>query len=170
MRLFFALWPDDVARKQFEAVGAVLPKERGRRVSPANLHLTLAFLGNVSEDDVDELKAGMDAVQGEALTLVFDRAGWFRRAQVIWLAPSEVPDPLPRLVRGINGMARSRGLQVDDKPFRPHLTLARKATRFTKPEFDPIRWDIRDFCLVQSITHATGPEYRILQRRALTSA
>jgi len=170
MRLFFALWPDTAVRDQFEAVGNLLPEGRVRRVPSDNLHLTLAFLGSVTEDHVDQLRTRMDAVQGEAFTLVIDQGGWFRRSRVIWLAPAEIPDPLLCLVQGINNMVRSCGLAVDDRPFRPHLTLARKATRFTKPEFDPIRWDIRDFCLVQSITHADGPEYRILRRRVLTSA
>ncbi len=170
MRLFLALWPDDDVRERIAAVSAGLPNKCGRPVPRENLHLTLAFLGSVAGDAAGDLQRRMAAVQAEPFNLVFDRCGWFRRARVIWLAPSEAPAALADLAQQLREAARDCGITVDDRPFQAHLTLARKAA--APPghlEFEPIRWHVDRFCLIRSETRPEGAVYRILERRALSS-
>lgn len=170
MRLFFALWPDGGTRDSLAAIAAGLPAGCGRRVDRDALHLTLCFLGNVGEDVRDCLLRGAGAIRTRGFALTLDRLGWFRRARVVWLAPGQVPEELGLLVQEIDGVVAACGLDPDNnRPYQPHLTLSRKAVRPVKsPGIEPIHWNIRDFCLVQSVTHDTGPEYRVLQRWVLT--
>ena len=171
-RLFFALWPDAQTRDRLAAIAAGLPARCGRRVDREALHLTLSFLGNVGEDARDCLVQGAEAIRAPGFALTLDSLGWFRRARVVWLAPQKVPAELAQLVEGIDAVVRACGLAPDNnRPYQPHLTLSRKAVRPVKClDIEPICWNIRDFCLVHSITHDTGPEYRILQRWVLTQA
>jgi len=172
MRLFFALWPDAGTRDSLAAIAAGLPAGCGRRVDRDALHLTLCFLGNVGEDVRDCLLRGAGAIRTPGFALTLDRLGWFRRARVVWLAPERAPEELSRLVRDVDAVVGACGLTPDNnRPYQPHLTLSRKAVRPAKSrDTEPIHWNIRDFCLVQSFTHDTGPEYRILQRWGLRPA
>ena len=172
MRLFFALWPDTGTRDRLAAVGAGLPARCGRRVDRDALHLTLCFLGNVGDEERDCLVHGAGAIRSPGFTLTLDRLGWFRRARVVWLAPERAPEELGRLVQGIDAVVGACGLAPDNnRPYQPHLTLSRKAARPLKSQDTaPIHWNIKDFCLVQSVTRDTGPEYRVLQRWGLKPA
>jgi len=170
-RLFFALWPDAGVRDRLAARAEVLPARCGRRVARDNLHLTLVFLGSVDDAVVECLLERAAAIRRPDFTLTLERLGWFRRARVTWLAPERIPAALQGLVDDINAAVRGCGLATEEgRPYRPHLTLSRKAMRPPrKEEPDPIHWHISDFCLVESIIRDTGPEYRILQRWVLTS-
>ncbi len=163
-RLFFALWPDEETRERLYAVSRALPDDCGRRVARDNLHLTLAFLGGVDRALIPGLIEGAGGIRVRTFSLSLERLGWFKRARVIWLAPKSVPEPLLRLVAGVNGVIRRSRLRVDERPYDPHLTLVRKAARpLQELQFDPICWNISDFCLVESNTRPAGVEYKIIE-------
>ena len=167
-RLFFALWPDDEVRSRLLEQARLLPINTGRRVPPENFHITLLFLGNVEEQAIPELTDAAQALSISGFSLQIDQAGWWKRAKVAWLAPAYTPEPLPELVRQLNHQARLAGLPVDERDYSPHLTIARKLTRPLKPcTFEPIHWNVREFCLVESVTHEKGARYQVMQSRAL---
>ena len=167
-RLFFALWPDDGVRARLLEQAGLLPINTGRRAAPENFHITLVFLGNVEEQDVPVLTGAAEGIKIPGFPLQIDHCGWWKRAKVAWLAPAQTPEPLPELVRQLNHQARLAGLPVEERDYNPHLTIARKLTRPLKPcTFEPIHWDVREFCLVESVTHEKGARYRVLRSWAL---
>ena len=160
-RIFFALWPDDDTRARVAAVGEQLTPWQGRRVRPENLHITLAFLGDVEEAITTQLQSVR--IPGRGFSVTLDNLGWWRGPRVIWLAPTLIPPALTSLVDTINTHVAGLGIDVDPRPYRPHLTLVRKAARRPPPvEFEPIFWQINGFCLVQSETGQTGSNYKVL--------
>lgn len=162
-RLFFALWPDDKTRERMFAICRALPDDYGRRVVRQNLHLTLAFLGGVDEETKRKLLSGAASIHSEGFSLAMTHLGWFKRAQVLWLAPDSVPDALLKLVAAINSVVSQYHLKVDKRPYAPHLTLVRKAQRAVRElSFEPIYWNINHFCLVESDTRPEGAEYKII--------
>ena len=168
-RYFFALWPDDDVRRQLEAVSDRLPAGCGRKVRTENLHITLVFLGSVEEPVIKRVRGDADGIGGRQFVLTLENYGWWKRPQVIWLGSDMVPGPLEELAARLNVIAAGHGLRVDSRPYAPHLTLVRKAKRpLTRFSYIPIHWEIRDFCLVQSVTLAAGAEYRIIQNWPLT--
>ena len=168
-RLFFALWPDDSVRARLAEQARLLPINTGRRVPPENFHVTLVFLGNVEEQAIPVLTGAAEGTRIPRFRLQINHCGWWKRAKVAWLAPAYTPEPLPELVRQLNHQARLAGLPVDERDYNPHLTIARKLTRPLKPcTFEPVYWDVREFCLVESVTHEKGARYRVLQSWALT--
>ena len=168
-RLFFALWPDDRIRARLAQQAGLIYVNTGRRVPPENLHITLVFLGNVEQQDIPGLAKAVDELSIPGFPLQIDHGGWWKRAKVAWLAPACTPEPLLELVRQLNHQARLAGLPIDGRDYSPHLTIARKLTRPVKPcTFEPIHWDVRQFCLVESVTHEKGAKYQVLQSWALT--
>ena len=140
-----------------------MPIDTGRRVPPENFHITLAFLGNVDEQDIPELVDASAGLRIRCFPLQIDCCGWWKRAKVAWLAPAHTPEPLLELVRQIHRLSRMAGLSVDERDYHPHLTIARKLTHpITNRSFEPLHWDIRSFCLVESVTHEKGARYQVV--------
>ena len=168
-RYFFALWPDSDIRNQLQAVSDRLPDRCGRKVNIKNLHITLVFLGSVEESLLDRIRLETEGVHGRIFTMTLDLYGWWKRPQVIWLGTKTVPAVLVDLAARLNAIAAGHGLKIDSRPYTPHLTLVRKAKRpLAQFSYSPIQWKIRDFCLVQSVTHASGAEYKIIRNWPLT--
>ena len=84
-RLFFALWPDDATRAAFLALQGGL--QGGRQVQPANLHLTLAFLGQQPAGLLPALRALPSRWADFDCLLQFDRLGYFSRPRIAWITP-----------------------------------------------------------------------------------
>jgi 2'-5' RNA ligase len=151
-RVFFAIWPDEPARARLAALGSRVAHEGGGRAVPAaNLHLTLVFLGDVPEDRVGIAKRVAAGIRGAAFRLALDRLGAFRRAGVGWAGPSCPPGALGDLQSCLERALRSAGFVPEDRPFVPHLTLARKLARpVMETAVDPVAWDVERFALVAS--------------------
>jgi len=166
-RLFFALWPGEKLREEIierrERLGAL----SRRRVPDHNLHLTLLFLGDQPAERLDDIETAAVGVSASPCELVLDRFGWFAGARVVWLG-GEPPDPLRALHSALSGRMSALGLAVDERAFRPHVTLFRKvAPRPELPEVTPLRWPVRDFALIESIS---GHPYQVLRTYSLDCA
>ena len=98
-------------------------------------------------------------------TLELTHSGWWPRARVAWLAPDEESGVLLTLASNLRDMAVARGIEMEQRPYSPHLTIARKVRRRPPAQdFAPIRWEINEFCLMESSAGDGGSEYRILHR------
>ena len=163
-RLFFALWPDDAVRAACSNVLKQAKKDHeGRAVHLDNLHITLAFLGYVSDAQRECAEAVADSISMTPFNLCFDHVGWFKRPKVLWLGANETPDSLMQLVASLNQGLRGCDIALDDRPFATHLTLMRKVKKFYEMNIEPIDWRVDQFCLVQSFTHPEGVEYKVIK-------
>jgi 2'-5' RNA ligase len=126
MRLFIAINFDEETRNNILAVQRRLKeKGRGRFTSPDNLHLTLAFLGDVAEADVGKIEAAMESVSFPELSLSFEAIGCFRREGELWWLGLREDPALMKLQKDLTAALRAAGFSPDTKRFRPHITLAR---------------------------------------------
>ena len=104
-----------------------------------NLHLTLAFVGDVSQEEARRLSA---AIRPLATLTPRDntigRIGTFERQRILYagLTPAESLDPVVEEVRATSARL---GLPMDKKPFRAHITLARDWRRGHPPMTLPSR-------------------------------
>ncbi|MDZ7789429.1 MAG: RNA 2',3'-cyclic phosphodiesterase [Xanthomonadales bacterium] len=165
-RLFFALWPDDATRRGIIRRRELLGRISRRRVPDHNLHLTLVFLGDQPADRLQDFEALAGSLAGEACTLELTRFGWFPGARVLWLG-GEAPRPLAGLQAALHRQILELGVSLDERPFRPHVTLFRRVGRppdLLDPE--PLPWPVRDFVLVESVP---GAPYRVVGRWPLRS-
>ena len=115
-----------VAHLDTGLAGAALP---GRPVRPANWHLTLRFLGDVHEVSRELFLGALDeALPGPAFTMGFERLGAFprpARATVLWLGVVAGGERLNEWAEVCEEAARRAGLDAEERPFRPHVTLSR---------------------------------------------
>jgi 2'-5' RNA ligase len=182
VRLFFAIEPDAPARDALARLAARTAAETGaREVAPANLHLTLEFLGEVAPERVPRLgAAGADAAARAAgFGLRLDATGSFERARVAWIAPSVVPGPMAALQSALRRACGEAGFALEARPWAPHVTLARKLpaapgarARYAEaiPLDAPIGFEVRDFVLMRSVSTPGGVAYRPIARFALPPA
>ena len=163
IRCFFALWPDQDVREALVRVGKENLPRKARPVRRDNLHITLAFLGNIPSDSVDCYLQAASSVRFSSFTLLLNELGYFPRPKVFWAGASETPAALRNLYTDLNNAIRTCGYEPETRPFVPHITLARHCP-FLKPgTLDPvITWEANRFCLVQSHTFSEGVEYRVM--------
>ncbi|HET7310238.1 MAG TPA: RNA 2',3'-cyclic phosphodiesterase [Mycobacteriales bacterium] len=130
MRLFVAVVPPARALAGLdEAIG--VREEQLRWVPPEQWHLTLVFCGEVAERHVGELteRLGRAAARTAPFDLRLVGAGTFpkqaARARVFWTGLGGDVTSLSRLAERCAAAARRTGIDVEERPYRPHLTLAR---------------------------------------------
>jgi 2'-5' RNA ligase len=168
-RLFFALWPDAPLRKALTALVPAQGPRRMRTTAPEDLHMTLVFLGAATDAQLDCLRVQTARLSGERFELEIDRLGGFGRSGIHWAGATNTPDALAQLVRELEAIAGACGFAVDPRPFRAHITLARKAHGLRGTALEtPLRWSAGEFCLVETVSMEGGSRYRVLERWALS--
>lgn len=163
LRLFIAIWPDERLRR------AIASWQRdwnwpphAARVKPERLHLTLHFLGDVPADRLPHLAQAI-RVPFEAFTLELDRAEVWPNGVAV-LRPQAQPEALLRLQAGLGRPLVELGLPLEERPYRAHVTLARRARGATPPPLrQALRWRAdAGYVLVRSLPGGAG--YQVLER------
>ena len=146
MRAFIALELPEGFEDELAALARLLEEQvEGRFMKRDTYHITLAFLGEVDEagrmaavDAMDAALAtyvqaldgggGASAPGGRAIPLRCDGLGKFGRANdaTLWLGLQRT-QALETLANCLREQLQARGVPFDPKPFRPHITLARRA-------------------------------------------
>lgn len=130
MRTFIALrLSSDFKRGLAEVsrqLSSIMP---GRFLPRENYHVTLAFLGEVDEAGARCAMDALDEACADArpIRLVPAGLGHFGRVQdaTLWLGLERDP-ALMELAEGVRRSLRAHGLSIDEKPYRPHVTIARR--------------------------------------------
>ncbi len=170
-RLFLASWPDAATRDAtHHATRKAVRLSGGRPVATANLHLTLAFLGGVGADRHEAVCAVAGGLAAPGFEVVFDRVEFWPRPRVMVAVASDPPAAAAALAAGLWAGLAPLGFEPDLRPYRPHLTLARKVSR---PQagliMKPVAWTVAELALVESVTDPAGPRYTVLERWPLAA-
>lgn len=162
-------------------VALVLPGVRW--VNPTGIHLTLAFLDELNDRQVAEaIQAALaTAQQTYPFSYTLSRLGIFgipRQPRVIWMGIEEPTGALSRLHRLLDQELLQRGFRLDDKPFSPHLTLARIKSSLSPSERQQLQniltgdqqslvslqaYPVTSIQVVKSELSSTGPLYTPLR-------
>jgi 2'-5' RNA ligase len=133
IRSFLAV---DPPREIIDAIGMIQDRLRKniqgdiRWVRPQGIHLTLKFFGTIAESDVANISRVVEDTTSTIapFTLGIKRVGAFpdvKRPRVLWLGMDGDVDILIRLQKEVDAELHKYGFEKEDRPFRPHLTLAR---------------------------------------------
>ncbi|PIV76033.1 MAG: RNA 2',3'-cyclic phosphodiesterase [Rhodobacteraceae bacterium CG17_big_fil_post_rev_8_21_14_2_50_65_11] len=124
MRAFLSLdVPEDLRNPLCAMIGGL---RAGRAVPRETLHLTLSFLGDPSEEQLEELHGTLETLHAPAPELRVGGLDWFGPGTARILAA--IVEPVPELVSlqaEVERRARKLGLTPERRPFRPHVTLVR---------------------------------------------
>jgi RNA 2',3'-cyclic 3'-phosphodiesterase len=177
MRLFIAI---EISSDVRAALGALLKELRGtapqvKWARVENMHITLKFLGETDSSKLPAVQTALSAIRSsQPVALEFRGLGFFpneKRAKVFWAGMEASPD-LSALAAEIDQAMHRFGFPLEDRPFTPHLTLARfqppglpprlaAAQEFVTREFGSLI--AREFHLIESKLKPAGAEYTTLQ-------
>jgi 2'-5' RNA ligase len=177
-RLFIAIKiiPGSELLRIYTSIQSLLAADKIRWVSPANIHLTLAFLGDTDNNKIKTLNAMLKERCSEFTQFHFYLTGVgifknIREPRVIW-AGIRLSDRLLQLNNLINNGLKLNEFITEDRVFKPHLTLGRiKSVNNTENlksvlenyrdvEFQKV--EVKDVILFESILMQTGPIYKPL--------
>ena len=174
--------PGNTLMRVHSSLKSVLGRERINWVDPANIHLTLAFLGDTEEDRIKV--AGIMLKQkcsgfGE-FGFSLSGAGVFRDysdPEVIWIGIEE-SGKLISLNNDIKRGLEDTGFKTDNRPFKPHITIGRikffKDPGALREALEPYQnifiqeVPVSEVILYESILKPSGPVYRPAGKFRLT--
>ncbi len=171
IRLFVALPLPDSVRRQLQMMASGL--EGARWTSPANMHLTLRFIGEVDEVRAEDIDDALGEIREPAFEMALSRMDTFGRGHMVhtlWAGVRAGPE-LGHLQGKVERALVRAGLPPEQRKFTPHVTLARiKKTPGNKladwlaahgglqtPPFP-----VNRFALYRSHQGHNGPHYEIV--------
>lgn len=188
-RIFVALRPPPDIRA---ALTALMSGVEGARWQTDNqLHLTLAFIGEVDRHGLEAAAQALSTIRRPPLVLQLGPPGSFEaqradRTSTLWVSVTEEsrrglgPDPLTALAQAIRTALQRAGLPTETRRFVPHITLARfgqsgaprEALRpwLSTVRIPPLRWQAETFHLVESRMGTGGSHYEPLASYQLEQA
>ncbi len=160
--------PDEIRRPLDTALGGLREQHDGLRWTPAEQwHLTLAFIGHV-DVDVAEVVAGLAPAADSAperIDLRLAGAGRFGD-RVLWIGVDDDPaDAVSELGAATQRSLAAADLPVDERPVRPHITLARgrrrRPSRIRSELVEAVptvagAWSVDELALVESVQRGRG--------------
>lgn len=168
MRLFIAIELPDEIKRVLDRLGMDIPG--ARRVPADQIHLTLSFLGEVDEAALELLTGQLARVHLKEFLIQFGGTGCFpdrRRPRVVWIGLAPNPG-LNALAARVRDAVLACGIPQEERPFSPHITLARIRlpspgmcdaflARDKRPALPALR--VREFSLFESRLSPQGAEH-----------
>jgi 2'-5' RNA ligase len=173
-RLFVAVEVPDESRHLLAAAMKDRLSVPAGMVPPRNWHVTIRFLGPTDDVTRDRLLAEIDGADlGPPFRIRLNGLGTFpapRRATVLWAGVDRGGLRLEGLAATVEGIAQALGYPPEDRPYRPHLTLAR-----LRPALDlrpvlsdvtlpPIEFMVEALSLFASSLGGGPARYEVLER------
>ena len=170
MRAFVAVEIPEEMRAALVDLQAGLP---GRHVPEENLHLTLAFLGEVSDAKIFDIAEGLADLRLEAPDLVVTALDIFGGRKPALVFATVSPSPALETARqAVGACCRRAGVSLRRERFRPHVTLSRFGRQFGDREarllaghlgpVAPIMAEAEGFAIYRSVLGPGGPNYGAL--------
>jgi len=170
IRLFVALpFPHSLRRRMAQICTGI---DDARWVDEHNLHLTLRFIGEVPEDQGEDLAIALSSVRHPPFQLRLKGVGHFgsaRGVRAVWVGIEPTPE-LGELRARIDATLLRAGLDPEHRKFHPHVTLAR--LRHATPDaiapwlaantlFTTLPHEVDKFALFSSHLGKSGADYTV---------
>jgi RNA 2',3'-cyclic 3'-phosphodiesterase len=184
-RVFCAIELPETAReavlRRIAHLKEAVPDAKASWSRDANLHLTLKFLGEIQQSSVPNIcTAASRAVDGIApFSVRLEQTGAFPREgqpRVLWIGINDFSGELGRLHTRLERESTYAGFAGDDRPFHPHLTLARlRQPRHARTlvavhrelDFDPAEIAVSELLVIRSELSSEGSRYTVISRHLL---
>ncbi|NQT49343.1 RNA 2',3'-cyclic phosphodiesterase [Candidatus Kuenenbacteria bacterium] len=176
MRAFLAINLPKEVQDYLEDLIFKIDKENQRVnikwVEPENLHLTLGFIENIKEAALNKIKTDLESISvPENLILTLERPGSFPNKEKPRVIKIKILDPekkLKKIHEAVKDIFQKNGLEVDNRPFLPHITLGRIKTASAKlryqVETEALSFTVKSIELIKSDLTPAGPIYSILKK------
>jgi len=180
MRCFISIDISKEIQEQIIKIQNCLPEFVGKKIESENLHLTLKFLGEISEDKVEEVKKRLERIKCKEFEAEIDKLGIFDNRKsikhpskiVVWLHIKGVKELQSLIDKTLEDLFRV------EKRFMSHLTIARVKKvkdkekfleELNKIKFDKMKFQVNNFTFKQSTLTTKGSIYKNLEKYNLKS-
>jgi 2'-5' RNA ligase len=173
LRLFFALIPDSTQKAELaERAAPLVTSLQAQTVPLENLHVTLAFIGPVAAEKLSQLRDIAAGIRAPHATLCFDALEHWEKPHVLCATASDsrVGAAASVLAERLGSASAAAGFSSDNKPFRAHLTLARKVHGAAAAQCEwpraltpPLIVYFDRFALMQSSRGEAGSIYSVVE-------
>ena len=177
IRTFIAIpIPENIKASVDSAIIRLKAKNRGVRwVKPEGLHITLKFLGDISEETVAPLSAELDKAASLCPPLNLSLAGFgafpnVKRPRVVWVGLAGDMQEISQLTANIDKLCTAYGIAEEKRPFSGHITLGRlKAPTMVDLSIDSVTgiFNAPEVLLYRSVLLPSGAQYTVLHRSSL---
>ncbi len=169
MRLFFGLIPGpqtalDIVSWRENSLPPML-----HPVPINNLHVTLSFLGQVENRQLEQLIESAGQVRVSGFEMNINQLGFLSKPKVLWIGPEKAPAEIFQLSRMLTSVRRRMGLHAEGREYLPHMSIARRCetpppASVMQPEF---RIFFDSFDLIESVNTRSGVQYRSMEQWSL---
>lgn len=175
MRAFIAFEISDAVRGEFMLIQNELRKTGAdvKWTRPENIHVTLKFLGEVSEDRIDGISKALDSIAKEykAFEITLFKLGAFPKLdfpRVVWIGIDENCAVVEEIQAKIENACYNMGFERDKRPYSSHLTIGRVRgpknkdrlkQALTTLDVKPVMFHAKEIILFRSTLTPKGPIY-----------
>jgi 2'-5' RNA ligase len=165
-KLFYALWPSERQRELMrDIINPALSEIEGLIIDRNNWHVTLVFIGDFEEENIPGLQAAARGIEPFNIRLRFDRITFWQAPKIASVNPRNEPAELAQLVKSLEQILLPFDFLPNERVYRPHITVARRARPFTEvPLARPIDLEWSSFELVESVSTPRGIKYYPLKQ------
>lgn len=153
-----------------------VPTDYVRWQSPEQMHITLKFLGELSDDEINGLKQALAGISMTSFIMKVQQIGMFPRndiPKVIWIGVA--PDKeITQLYKAVEARCTSLGFEADKRPFLPHITLGRVQKNIPRKQIrnlldkpEPVSFSVDSFGIYKSELHPDGTIHTLLKKYPL---
>ena len=143
-----------------DIINPALSEIEGTAVDRGNWHITLVFIGAFAEENIAGLQEAVREIEPFEIRLRFDRITFWQRPKVASLNPRNVPAGLEELVRSLEQKLVTFCFVPNERTYRPHITVARRARSFIDILLArPIELQWSSFELVETVSSTRGVQY-----------
>ena len=171
-RCFISIDIPEITRREIQKIQEQLPDFKGKLTEQENLHLTLKFLGEISDDEIEEIRKKLREIKSEKFSAEVDEVGVFSEdfIRIIWLHLKGTEE-LQKIID-----EKLTNLFSKEKRFMSHLTIARVKNLRDKKYFlnelkkiktPSVKFEVDNFLLKKSTLMPESPVYEIIEEYRL---
>ncbi len=167
-RVFIGFFLPEEVKDKIVEIQKKLPFFKGKKTERKNLHLTLKFLGELSDKEIELVKEKLEEIKFKKKICFIDSIGFFSKdfIKIIWIHLSNCEDLQKKIDESLKNFFEP------EKRFMSHLTIARVKSvqnksifinKLNEICFEKISFEIEEFYLIKSDLKKEGPRYSILK-------
>lgn len=165
----------DTLRRDFQQI-------RVGWIEAKNLHITLKFMGETDEENLNKLKAVVEATARKTSNFKLNICGQGvfpkkEKSKVLWLGVDSETNILVDLNKRLEKRLERVGFERDARKFKPHLTIARLREPRTSQDlvavhlnakFETVKFEVSEIVIYNSMLKANGSVYSLISRHQLS--
>jgi 2'-5' RNA ligase len=181
-RIFLAFSVDENVKNELKkTLQELIHKNRDIRVNwvePENFHITIQFLGEIDDNELEKVKVEIEQIATKFKTIQFqlDKIDTFpnvKHPKIIVVKAFEHTRMSNRLQKELTDRLVNKGIQVDLKIWKPHITLGRnklgiKLNGLENISVSTITWNVEHIEIMESLLSKQGAKYNLIEVYPLT--